>query len=107
MTFIEQRKHERVTVDIHVYWGWIYDCPFKGRIISLSVGGYFLRTDQGAPRGRPIFVNFYLPEPRTLCGEVRYHIEQLGVGVEFKGLSEAEAVSLAAIVEHFRGSPPP
>jgi len=106
MTFIEQRKHERVSVDIHVYWGWTYDCPLRGRIISLSIGGYFLRTDEGAPRGQPIFVSFFLPEPKTLCGEVRYHLERMGLGVEFKGLSEAETRHLAVLVEHFRSLQP-
>ena len=76
MTFVEQRKHERVAVDIHVYWGWTYDCPFHDRIISLSEGGYFLRTARGAARGQPVFIKFWLPEQRTLCGEVRYHLER-------------------------------
>ena len=104
MSFTEQRKHERVTVDIHVYWGWTYDCPFRGRIISLSVGGYFLRTDEPAPRGAPVYITFWLPEQKTLCGEVRYHLERWGVGVEFKGLSADETAKLAALVEHYRRS---
>lgn len=104
MTFIDQRKHERVAVDIHVYWGWTYDCPFRDRIISLSEGGYFLRTDRGAPRGRPVFIKFWLPEQKTLGGEVRYHMERWGVGVEFKGLSAEEQALLTALVEHYRES---
>ena len=102
MTFLEHRKHERVTVDIHVYWGWTYDCPFRDRIISLSEGGYFLRTERGAPRGQPAFIKFWLPEQKTLCGEVRYHLERWGVGVEFKGLSADETALLANLVEHYR-----
>jgi hypothetical protein len=102
MTFTEQRRHDRVAVDFHVYWGWTYDCPFHDRIISLSEGGYFLRTDRGAERGTPVFIKFWLPEQKTLCGEVRYNLERWGVGVEFKGLSEAEARHLTALVEHFR-----
>ncbi|MFL6334254.1 MAG: PilZ domain-containing protein [Pyrinomonadaceae bacterium] len=102
MTFIEQRKHERVTVDIHVYWGWTDDCPFHDRIIGLSEGGYFLRTERSAPRGRPIYIKFWLPEPRTLGGEVRYNLERWGIGVEFKGLSGEETDKLTALVEHYR-----
>ena len=102
MTFVEQRQHERVTVDLHVYWGWTDDCPFHDRIISLSEGGYFLRTERAAPRGQPVFVKFWLPEQKTLGGEVRYHLERWGVGVEFKGLSAEEAANLAALVEHYR-----
>ena len=44
MTLVEQRKHERTTVDIHVYWGWTSDCPFYDRIISLSEGGRHATT---------------------------------------------------------------
>lgn len=106
MTFIEQRRHERVSVDIHVHWGWTPDCPRQGRIISISIGGYFLRTEEGAPRGRPIFISFWLPEQKTLGGEVRYHLEGMGIGVEFVGLSEAETRALAALVEHYRATHP-
>lgn len=102
VTFVEQRKHERVPVDIHVYWGWTDDCQFHDRIISISEGGYFLRTERGAPRGQPVFIKFWLPEQKTLRGEVRYHIERWGVGVEFKGLSHHETEQLFALVEHFR-----
>jgi len=104
MSFTEQRRHERVTVDIHVYWGWTYDCPFLDRIISISEGGYFLRTERSAPRGQPVFIKFWLPEQRTLSGEVRYHLERWGVGVEFRGLSADETSSLNALVEHYRRS---
>ena len=106
MTFVEQRRHDRVPVDLHVYWGWTYDCPFQDRIISLSEGGYFLRTERGAPRGQPVFIKFWLPEQKTLCGEVRYHLERWGVGVEFRGLSAQETASLAALVEHYRAAAP-
>lgn len=102
MTFIEQRRHERVSVEIHVYWGWTNDCTLQGRIISISEGGYFLRTEQAAPRGEPIFIKFWLPEPKTLRGEVRYHLERWGLGAEFVGLSPDETAALTALVEHYR-----
>jgi hypothetical protein len=101
MTFTEQRRHERAAVDIYVHWGWTEDCPLRGRIINLGVGGCFLRTDQAAPPGSPVFIKFWLPDERTLRGEVRYHLERVGVGVEFQGLARAEAASLAALVEHY------
>jgi PilZ domain-containing protein len=101
MTFAEQRRHERVTVDIHVYWGWTNDCPFYDRIISLSEGGYFLRTERGAPRGQSVFIKFWLPEQKTLGGEVRYHLERWGIGVEFRGLSDNETELLTTLVEHY------
>ena len=102
MTFPEQRKYERVAVDIYVYWGWTEDCPFRERVINLGVGGCFIRTDQGAPRGRPVFVKLWLPEERTLRGEVRYNLERMGLGVEFQSLTAADTANLAALVEHYR-----
>ena len=104
MTFVEQRKHERVAVDINVHWGWTEDCPFYDRIISLSEGGFFLRTARGAPRDTRVYIKFWLPEQRTLRGEVRYQMDRWGVGVEFKGLSADEASNLAALVEYYRQS---
>ena len=102
MSFTNQRKHERVSVDIQVYWGWTDDCPLRDRIINLGVGGCFLRTDEGAPCGQPVFIKFWLPDEKTLCGEVCYRLERMGVGVEFKGLTGAETTHLAALVEHYR-----
>ncbi|HEY0171890.1 MAG TPA: PilZ domain-containing protein [Pyrinomonadaceae bacterium] len=106
LTFTEQRRHDRVAVDIYVYWGWTEDCRQRDRIINLGVGGCFLRTDQGARPGRPVFIKFWLPDERTVSGEVRYHLERWGVGVEFTGLSRAEAAHLAALVEHYRDTVP-
>ena len=106
MSFTEQRRHERASVDIHVYWGWTDDCPFRDRIINLGVGGCFLRTDLAAESGRPVFVRLWLPDERTVGGEVRYHLARVGFGVEFRGLSAAESAHLAALVEHFRAAAP-
>ncbi len=106
MTLTEQRKHERVAVDISVYWGWTDDCTFRDRIINLGVGGCFLRTDQTAPWGQQVFIKFWLPDEKTLSGEVRYHINRMGVGVEFKKLSGDDTANLTALVEHFRALAP-
>ncbi|HEX8354346.1 MAG TPA: PilZ domain-containing protein [Pyrinomonadaceae bacterium] len=106
MTFTEQRKHERVAVDIYVYWGWTDDCPFRDRIINLGVGGCFLRTDLVAPRDQTVYIKFWLPGERTLHGDVRYQLERMGLGVEFKGLSSTERAQLAALVEHYESLQP-
>lgn len=106
MTFAEQRKHERVVVDIYVDWGWTEDCRHRDRIINLGVGGCFIRTDQSAPVGQPIFIKFWLPDETTLQGEVRYNLERWGVGVEFTGLARSEAANLAALVEFYRNTVP-
>ena len=105
MSFTERRRHERVIVEIHVNWGWTEECPYSDRIISLSVGGYFLRTSRSSHKGQTVFLRFWLPEERTLRGEVRYHLERMGMGVEFKGVTDEESRMLEALVEHYRNSP--
>jgi hypothetical protein len=106
LSFTEQRKHERVAVDIYVYWGRTEDCRQRDRIVNLGVGGCFIRTDERVPPGQPVYVKFWLPDERTIQGEVRYQLERWGVGVEFTGLSRAEAAHLSALVEYYRDAVP-
>ena len=102
MSYAERRRHERVTVDIYVHWGWTEDCPFTDRIISISVGGCFIRTAEKAERERPLFMRFWLPGEKTLRGEVRYTLEMTGFGVRFKGLMKEDLAALEDLVEHYR-----
>ncbi len=100
-TYAEKRKHERVSVDIQVYWGRTYECPEQGRVLSLSVGGCFLRTEKLLPVGGEVFINLWLPDGRPLAGEVRYRIEGYGVGVEFRAVGPLTAGQLAGIIEFY------
>jgi hypothetical protein len=103
MSYAERRRHERVTVDIYVHWGWTEDCPFTDRIISFSVGGCFIRTARAeAVRERPVFMRFWLPAEKMLRGEVRYTLELMGFGVQFKGLTEGDRAALEDLMEHYR-----
>lgn len=103
MSYTERRQHERVSVDIYAHWGWTDDCPYTDRIISISVGGCFVRTARGeAERERPVFVRLWLPAEKTLRGEVRYTLELLGFGVQFKGLAEEDSAALENLMEHYR-----
>jgi hypothetical protein len=99
--YAEKRKHERVSVDISVYWGLTLDCPEQGRVLSLSVGGCFLRTGKVLPVGGELFVNLWLPDGRPLLGEVRYRIEGYGVGMEFRAVGLLTAAQLADLVEFY------
>jgi hypothetical protein len=103
MSYSERRRHERVTVDIYVHWGWTEDCPYTDRVISISVGGCFIRTArEDAARERAVFIRFWLGGEKTLRGEVRYTLEPLGFGVQFKGLKEEDLTALENLVEHYR-----
>ncbi len=101
ISYTEKRRHERVPVDISVYWGPTYDCTEQGRVLSLSVGGCFLRTAKVVPVGAEIFVNLWLPDGRPLVGEVRYRIEGYGVGVEFRAVGPLTGEQLASMVEYY------
>jgi hypothetical protein len=102
--YAEKRRHERVATDIHVWWGQTYECPERGRVISLSVGGCFLRTDAAVPAGAEVFVNLWLPGSGPIPSEVRYRIEGYGLGVEFKLLGTLTAAQLANLVAFYSQS---
>ena len=59
--YAERRKHERVSVDVPVDWGLTPDCPERGRIVSFSEGGCFIRTAGEVPPGARVFVSLWLP----------------------------------------------
>jgi|ERR1044071_6596131 hypothetical protein len=106
MEYAEKRRHERVSVDIHVYWGRSYDCPEQGRVLSVSVGGCFLRTEEEMPVGAELFINLWLPDSRPLLGEVRYRLEGYGLGVEFKAVGPLTAEQLGGMVKYYSQAAP-
>jgi len=73
-----------VSVDVHVDWGLTPDCPERGRVVSISNGGCFIRTEAVVTPGARVFVNLWLPTGLR-AGEVRRRVESVGLGVEFKG----------------------
>jgi len=81
--YAEKRKHERVSLDVHVDWGLTPECPESGRVVSISNGGCFIRTAGEAPPGARVFVNLWLPTGLR-AGEVRRRVENVGLGVEFE-----------------------
>ena len=101
--YAEQRKHERVTVDIPARWGPTADCPRQGRVLSLSAGGCFIRTADEVAAGHEVYLDLWLPGARPLAGEVRYRIEGYGLGVEFKAVGQITAELLAHMVEFYSG----
>ena len=97
----EKRRHERVSVDISVFWGHKTDCRKQERVINLSAGGCFIRTEEAVEPGRYVFVQLWLPGLRPVTGEVRYRIEHYGLGVEFKAVAPLTADLLADLVEFY------
>jgi len=100
-SYKESRRYARVKVDIYVPWGWTEECPFNDRITSLSAGGCFIQTKRKAQPERTVYLRLWMPDERTLTGQLRYSLEKVGVGVEFKGLSDAEREVLKDLVSDY------
>ena len=83
--YAEKRKHKRAEVNIHADWGLTRDCPDRGRVVGVSVGGCFIRTEEEIPPGTRVFVHLWLPTGGPLLGEVRYRLDGFGVGVRVQG----------------------
>ena len=97
----ESRRYTRVKVDIYVPWGWTEECPYNDRITSLSAGGCFIQTKRKAQPERTVYLRLWMPDERTLTGELRYNLEKVGVGVEFKELGDAEREVLKGLVSDY------
>src|ERR1051325_8906431 len=102
MSFTEKRRYERVLVDMYVHWGWTPVCIHTDKIISISVGGCFLRTSQSGARGDGLFIRVWLAGETTLACEVRYHLEKMGMGLEFVNVSDEQTRMLDSLVEYYR-----
>jgi hypothetical protein len=102
--YAEQRKHERVAVDVTVYWGLTPACAREGRVSSLSLGGCFLATGENVPVGEEVFVNLRPRAGRPLLGEVRYQFDGSGLGVAFKELDPPAAELLGSMVGSYSGN---
>ena len=102
MSKVEQRRHERARVDIVVSWGRSAECYEMDRITSFSAGGCFLQTERPAGRGAEVFVKFWVPEERTIRCAVRYLMEGIGMGLEFKDLSDGERQVLGGLADDYR-----
>jgi hypothetical protein len=99
-----RRKYTRGRLQLPVDWGWTDRFEFTDRITSLGVGGCFLQTDKGAPRDTPIFVRLWLSptDNRWIPGKVAYHLEKVGMGVEFDPLAAEDADHVQDIVDFYR-----
>lgn len=108
MEYQERRKHERYRVSISVEWGRTPECVERDRITSFSVGGCFIQTRQVGRRGDPVFIRFWLsPAAETLLrGEVRYYLEKVGLGVEFRGLTDGDRENLRDLFNFYYDDDP-
>jgi hypothetical protein len=104
---IEKRRHERVKASIPVDWGLTPNCQRHDRITSFSVGGCFLQTKEAVPAATLLYIRFFLSGEgeRIISGEVRYNMENVGLGVQFINLAERDRADFAALVNYYRVTP--
>jgi hypothetical protein len=99
----EKRRHPRVKASIAVHWGLTPEGLRHDRITSFSIGGCFIQTAEALKPLTVVYIRLYLSPngERIICGEVRYNLEQVGLGVEFLNLTERDRKDLQALVNHY------
>jgi hypothetical protein len=103
---IEKRRHPRVKASIPLNWGLTPECLIHDRITSFSIGGCFIQTRVAASPLTVVYISFFLSNEseRVICGEVRYHMEEVGLGVEFLQLTDDDRKNFQALVDYYRGA---
>ena len=100
---IEKRRHPRVKASIQIYWGLTPECLNHDRITSFSIGGCFIQTKKAARPLMLVYMRFFLSNKaeRIICGEVRYHMNEVGLGIEFLNLTESDKQSFQTLVDYY------
>lgn len=110
MGAIEQRRHERLNVELFVDWGWGPECEYYDKLTSLSISGCFLATRRELNSGQQIYIRLSADVAGriSLRGSVRYQLRvmegapQTGVGIEFIDLSVESLRKLETMVNSLR-----
>ena len=101
-----RRRHPRVKASIPVDWGLTPECLKHDRITSFSIGGCFLQTEEALDAWSLIFIRFYLSNTgeRIIKGEVKYNLENVGLGVEFIEMTEQDRRGFQTLIDYYRPS---
>lgn len=97
----ERRNHERVQLPLETRWEGMSG-RHTARISDISLGGCFIESLGQVTDGERISFEIQLPTGNwmPLTGEVVYNYPNLGFGMRFRELSEAERDLLADVVEY-------
>ncbi len=103
---IEKRRHPRVKASIPINWGLTPQCLKHDRLTSFSIGGCFIQTREPVRPQTVVYIRFFLSNKgeRIIRAEVRYHLEQVGIGVEFINLTTSDKENFQALVDYYRNS---
>jgi hypothetical protein len=101
---VETRRHPRVKASIPIDWGLSPECIKHDRITSFSIGGCFLQTQETVDAWSIIFIRLYLSNTgeRIIKGEVKYNLENVGLGVAFIELTEQDEHNFQILIDYYR-----
>ena len=100
----DARKKTRFLSELSCAFGPTPDTPRSGTITSIGLRECFVKTKAIVIEGQSLHVRVWTPENcwLRLTGRVKYHMERVGFGVVFQGLSEGQLADLARLVEQLR-----
>src|SRR3954453_12175453 len=98
------RKKTRFLSELSCAFGPTPDTPRSGTITSIGPRECFVKTKAIVIEGQSLHVRVWTPENRwlRLSGRVKYHMERVGFGVIFQGLSDEQLADLSHLVEQPR-----
>jgi hypothetical protein len=101
---MERRRHERVKASIPVDWGLTPECLKHDRITSFTIGGCFIQTKEAVSAPTVIYIRFFLSNKREriISGEVRYNLEEVGLGVQYRNLTTSDVQQFQTLVNYYR-----
>jgi hypothetical protein len=104
---IEKRRHPRVKASIPINWGLTPECLKLDRLTSFSIGGCFIQTKETVRPPTLVYIRFFLSNKgeRIIRAEVRYHLEKVGLGVEFINLTAGDKKNFQALVDYYKNAP--
>ena len=79
----------------------IQDRDFKSYILDVSIGGVFIETNEGFPKGKELLLKFSLPnrpQPFTFSGKIAWSSPK-GFGVKFDNVTPTQGEILKSFIE--------
>jgi hypothetical protein len=101
----DKRSAERVQVSLDARWeGVLAQCA--GTVVDLSTTGCFILTSDLVAAEELIRLEVELPTGGVmyLWGQVVYKVSEMGFGIRFTGVSDAERQLLELLIDYARGN---
>jgi hypothetical protein len=97
-------KKTRFLSELSCAFGPTPDTPRSGTVTSIGPRECFVKTKAIVIEGQSLHLRVWTPENRwlRLTGRVKYHMERVGFGLIFEGLSDEQLADLSHLVEQLR-----